>query len=202
MKKLITLFSIIVMFALILIPASAQEQGELEYSWYIKSYPVTRISYYQGEKTEETWDEYFIYYGNERTEEYDKFFANMRVQVSVTLLHPVPEVAEGFKFQAPKRWYALFVDTQRFISSMEPLYEQKTWDMLPLVLKHTLKALDRDNKNLLVVIYRATTGSMSVMYHMKYNQDAAYQERKMKRLIYYFRSRDLDKEATISEINN
>jgi hypothetical protein len=166
------------------------------YEAYVQTVIVTSKSVSEEGYSEEQYEEYRIYIGNEESEKIDEEVASYGIAAKLTLLHPV-EGAET-PFPTMMGWYAYLFDNTRGINMAGDLFTEEVWSTMPFILKHILCALDMNDEDLVLISTELYSGSISIYYHTKYSEDKRFYRKKLAKLIEYFEANDLTEDIELS----
>jgi hypothetical protein len=162
------------------------------------NYAVETIS--SSNETRQAETMYCLYIGSRATERIDQRAAEAHCIWNVSLVHPVPAVNASLPVHALKRWYAMLIDSHRNFTKISPLFEESGWSMVPVLAKHTLSALGTDDEDLILVSWNGLSGSISIFYHPRFNNDKAFYEGKRKLLMDYMETHDVREDVSLSDL--
>jgi hypothetical protein len=145
---------------------------------------------------------YCLYVGSKKTERIDQQEAEGHSILNVSLVHPVPTVTASLPVHALKRWYAMLIDSQRSITKISPLFEERGWSMVPVLVKHILSALGADDEDLILIAWNGLSGSTSIFYHPRFNDDKAFYEGKRKVLVDYMETHDIREDVSLIDLSD
>jgi len=183
MKKI--LFSLLALLFLFGLGSGLLAQEEA-YRWYVRTMEIKVTFWEDGEQTTEYHEEYCLYFGNEKALETEAQLARSRRGFGAMVFHPVPKVAEDMSFQAPERWYVQPYDySKRGTPKLYPLFEDRVWNNMPQDFKLVIMALDYKDDNLILIHMRGYTGTITICYHPRFEEDKKFYEAKLEQLLNY-----------------
>ena len=189
MRKL--LITLMLLTGILLFSFAIDLEEEFGYNIYIESHQIE----YRESSGVRTEEEYYLYIGNETTRIVDDYLSGSGFKYSVTLFHPLPEVAEFmFSFPAHLRWYVVPEN------SFEPpspqglmayeVFTDQSWSNIAQGIKHTMFAFGVNNDNLMVIYFSFFTGSIKIYFHNQFASNLEYYERQERTLRAYFEQLD------------
>jgi len=156
------------------------------YRWYVRTIELKVTFWEDDEQKTEYREEYLLYFGNEKTLEVEAQLARSRMGFGAMVFHPIPEVTESMSFQAPERWYVQPYDHSKHDSpKLYPLFEDRVWNNMPQNIKLIIMALDYKDDDLILIHMRGNTGSISICYHPKFDEDKEFYGAKLEQLLDY-----------------
>lgn len=143
---------------------------------------------------------YCLYFGSRETERIDQRATEAPSILNVSLVHPVRTVAAFLSVQAEKRWYATLINSRQNLAITSPLFEEKGWSIVPVLAKHILLALGADDEDLILISWNGMSGSVSVFYHPRFNNNRRFYEEKLKLLMEYLATHDTRADISLGDI--
>lgn len=182
MKRLLFVITILV---LLVGRTYAFEEFDNGYKMYVRTSVIKTSSLEDGKRTDAVHNEYYLYIGTEETEKMDKEMAENHIQIGYMLSHPPKESTYNYP-GAPGNWYVQLTDTTRGLNVVAPVFRSDVWPTIPQVVKHILVALNYKDENLILISTNAVSGSISILYHPKFDRFKIFYNIKLKILERYF----------------
>jgi len=146
--------------------------------WSVRAIRV-KIGYQEGGKSVERFcDEYYLYYGNRKTQQTEKMRSQVRIFYSLFLTHRTFDSQNSV--EAPHSWYIQYRRSRHLTPQAQALYDEEIWSRIPDTIKNTIEAFGADDPDLLLVTYDIHTGSIKVFFHPRYKYNREFYEQKVK----------------------
>ena len=145
-----------------------------EYTWHIREMPmITRDS--EGVVTQRT--EYCLRFSNPAADQMDTEIYQSGVMVAVYAYKPLDP--EDTTMDVPCEWVVDVVDSRYGVFQTYPLFDDEVWPYVPQQIKWCLKILKHDNPKLFFIYVSSYTGTITVYYIPKYDENKRFYELKL-----------------------
>lgn len=184
LKKILLLLSILLLIPSFLFAAN--------YTWQVA--PIEIHKYYtddNGVHQKETYYEYMLYYGNEETRKAEEYLWRSHQESVIYFMHCSIDW-EPENVEDPHQWYRHWHDGIYGTSPWYSVFDEKSWEKIPQILKDIFLILDYNDPDLILIGLDLKTKTIRIHYHPKYDEDKGFYDRKLEQLMKGLRAKEIN----------